>query len=63
MHSRSDDVDKVLIEMGLPLSDDLVKWNSSHDTDPKSFAYAPVDDDTRQTLMDMEKLRDSAFKN
>jgi hypothetical protein len=53
----------VLIEMGLPITDEMVKWNSYHETDPKSFAYAPVDDETRQTLMDMEKMRDRAFKN
>ncbi len=26
LHSTADEVDKVLIEMGLPISDDLVRW-------------------------------------
>jgi hypothetical protein len=54
-------VDKVLIEMGLPITDSLVKWSISDD-DPKSYTYAPVDEDTRLTLLDMERLRDKAFK-
>lgn len=27
LHSSSDTLDKVLLEMGLPITDDLVKWN------------------------------------
>lgn len=63
LHSTSDPVDKVLIEMGLPLSDSLVTWSSFQDNDPKSYTYAPVDDDTRLTLIEMERLRNQAFKN
>jgi hypothetical protein len=37
-----EEVDKVLIEMGLPIEN--VNWSY---TDEGSFTYAPVDDDTR----------------
>jgi centrosomal protein CEP104 len=40
--SRADQVDKILIEMGLPISDALVQWNHA-ENDSQSFAYAPVD--------------------
>jgi hypothetical protein len=43
----------VLIEMGLPI--ESVNWSY---TDENSYTYAPVDDDTRQTLIDMERKRD-----
>jgi hypothetical protein len=62
LQSRADQVDKVLIEMGLPISDSLVKWNHA-EKDSQSYTYAPVDEDTRTTLIDMERLRDKAFKN
>jgi predicted P-loop ATPase/GTPase len=55
-------VDKVLIEMGLPISEDLAKWNHA-DIDAKSYTYAPVDEETRLTLIDMERLRNRAHKN
>jgi hypothetical protein len=48
-----EEVDKLLIEMGLPI--DNVNWSY---VDEQSYTYAPVDDDTRQTLIDMEKKRD-----
>lgn len=62
LSSQSDLVDKVLIELGLPITDSLVKWNYA-ENDAKSYTYAPVDNDTRQTLMEMERLRDRSFKN
>ena len=37
-----EEVDKVLIEMGLPI--EHVNWSY---IDEKSYTYAPVDDDTR----------------
>jgi hypothetical protein len=43
----------VLIEMGLPI--ESVNWSY---TDENSYTYVPVDDDTRQTLIDMERKRD-----
>mmetsp|Transcript_14301 Transcript_14301/g.10347 ORF Transcript_14301/g.10347 Transcript_14301/m.10347 type:complete len:155 (-) Transcript_14301:1555-2019(-) len=58
LKGHREEVDKVLIEMGLPL--DAVNWSY---TDQNSYTYAPVDDDTRQTLIDMERKRDQAFKN
>jgi len=51
----SDVVDKVLIEMGIPL--DNIKWQYHS---PENYNYAPVDDHTRVTLCDMEKIRDKA---
>lgn len=51
----SDAVDKVLIEMGIPLNN--VKWTYQ---DPENYSYAPVDDHTRVTLRDMEKIWDKA---
>ena len=43
--------------MGLPV--EHINWSY---VDENSFTYAPVDDDTRQTLIDMERKRDHAFK-
>lgn len=43
--------------MGLPI--ESVNWSYQDET---SYTYAPVDDDTRQTLIDMERKRDQAFK-
>ena len=51
----SDVVDKVLIEMGIPL--DNFKWQYQ---DPENYNYAPVDDHTWITLRDMEKIWDKA---
>jgi len=62
LQSRADQVDKVLIEMGLPVSDALVKWNHA-ENDNQSYTYAPVDEETRTTLIEMERLRDKAFKS
>lgn len=56
-----DQVDKVLIEMGLPLNEHLVNWNFN-ESDERSYTYAPVDTDTRQTLIELERKRDQAFK-
>jgi len=53
LRGHREEVDKVLIELGLPL--DAVNWSY---TDQNSYTYAPVDDDTRQTLIDMERKRD-----
>jgi centrosomal protein CEP104 len=62
LYSKGDLVDRVLIEMGLPISDNLVNWNHA-DVDAKSYTYAPVDEETRQTLIDMERLRNRAYKS
>lgn len=42
IRGQREEVDKVLIEMGLPIEN--VNWNY---TDENSYTYAPVDDDTR----------------
>jgi hypothetical protein len=52
-----DTLDRVLIELGLPVEN--VKWSSLEND---SYAYAPVDEDTRETILDMEKNRDNAYK-
>ena len=44
--------------MGLPV--DNVRWNTD---DPESYTYAPVDDDTRVTIRDLERIRDRAFQS
>jgi len=41
--------------MGIPLTH--VKWTHEN---PENYSYAPVDDHTRVTLRDMEKIRDKA---
>ena len=41
--------------MGIPL--DNIKWQYHS---PENYNYAPVDDHTRVTLCDMEKIRDKA---
>lgn len=54
---QTETVDKVLIEMGIPLNN--IKWTNE---DPENYSYAPVDEDTRLTLIDMEKLKDNAHQ-
>jgi len=58
LRGNKEEVDRVLIEMGLPV--EHVNWSFVDET---SYTYAPVDDDSRQTLIDMERKRDEAFKN
>ena len=57
MVGQTETVDKVLIEMGIPLNN--IKWTNE---DPENYSYAPVDEDTRITLIDMEKLKDKAHQ-
>lgn len=54
---QTETVDKVLIEMGIPLNN--IKWTNE---DPENYSYAPVDEDTRITLIDMEKIKDKAHQ-
>ena len=51
-------VDKILISIGLPL--DLIAW---FDEDDRNFEFAPIDENSRQTLIDMQKLRDNSLKH
>jgi len=57
LQGQTETVDKVLIEMGIPLNN--IKWTNE---DPENYSYAPVDEDTRITLIDMEKLKDKAHQ-
>eukprot|EP00826_Nyctotherus_ovalis_P010056 TRINITY_DN1266_c0_g4_i1.p1 TRINITY_DN1266_c0_g4~~TRINITY_DN1266_c0_g4_i1.p1 ORF type:complete len:614 (-),score=114.70 TRINITY_DN1266_c0_g4_i1:560-2401(-) len=50
-------IDKILIELGLPIEG--TEWSHS---DPESYKYTPVDEDTRETLAALEKIRDQALK-
>ena len=52
LQGQTETVDKVLIEMGIPLNN--IKWTNE---DPENYSYAPVDEDTRITLIDMEKIK------
>lgn len=54
--SISDEVDRVLLEMGVPLSSPAQDWSYDEIEKTDSLTYAPVDEDTRQTLKDMQKL-------
>jgi hypothetical protein len=49
----SDEVDKVLLQMGVPLSTPALDWNFDEIEKTDSLSYAPVDEDSRQTLKDM----------
>mmetsp|Transcript_30234 Transcript_30234/g.34616 ORF Transcript_30234/g.34616 Transcript_30234/m.34616 type:complete len:441 (+) Transcript_30234:175-1497(+) len=57
LQGQTETVDKVLIELGIPLNN--IKWTNE---DPENYSYAPVDEDTRLTLIDMEKLKDKAHQ-
>jgi centrosomal protein CEP104 len=51
-------IDKILISLGMPL--DLIAW---FDEDDRNFEYAPIDDETRITLRDLQRFRDLALKD
>ena len=53
---NSDSVDKVLMSVGMPL--DLITW--SHESQD-SFRHAPVDEESRETLLELEVKRNQAF--
>ena len=42
--------------MGVPLTQPGQDWNFDEVEKTDSLTYAPVDEDTRQTLQDMQKL-------
>jgi len=50
-------IDKILIGLGVPV--DLIAW---FDEDDRNFQYAPIDEDSRQTLEDMQKLKHQCLK-
>mmetsp|Transcript_23089 Transcript_23089/g.35759 ORF Transcript_23089/g.35759 Transcript_23089/m.35759 type:complete len:316 (+) Transcript_23089:222-1169(+) len=51
----NDEVDKVLLEMGIPVSQPALDWSFDQLEREDSVIYAPVDEDTRLTLKDMQK--------
>jgi len=53
-----DSVDKVLIGLGVPL--DLLAW---FEEDERNYEHSPIDESTRETIRDMEKLRYKAVEN
>ncbi len=55
--SSKEAIDKILIELGVPI--DGAEWSHA---DPESSKYTPVDQDTRETLIALEKIRDQAFR-
>ena len=56
--SHTDEVDKLLLGMGVPL--ELILW-SKEDLD--SFRYAPIDEDSRETLLELDQLKSYAYSN
>jgi len=48
-----DEVDRVLLEMGVPLQQPGLDWNFDAIEKTDSLTYAPVDDDTRVTLQEI----------
>ena len=50
-------VDRILIELGVPI--DLVEWSHA---ESDSYKFTPVDQDTRETLIDLEAVRDLAYR-
>jgi centrosomal protein CEP104 len=53
----ADEVDKLLIGMGVPL--EMILWSKE---DPDSFRYAPIDEDSRETLLELEQVKEKAYK-
>ena len=51
-------IDKILIGLGVPV--DLIAW---FDEDDRNYQYAPIDEDSRQTLEDMQKLKNQCLKS
>lgn len=55
--THTDQVDQVLLELGVPL--DTLMWSKE---DHDSYRYAPIDEDTRETLMELDNMRNQAFE-
>jgi centrosomal protein CEP104 len=47
----------MLVGLGIPV--DLLNW---FDEDDRNFEYAPIDNDSRETLNDLKRIRNSALK-
>ena len=49
-----DEVDRVMLEMGVPLQNPLDNWHFNEMERSDALTYAPVDDDTRVTLKEIQ---------
>lgn len=54
----ADEVDKILIGMGVPL--EMILWSKE---DPDAFRYAPIDDESRETLLELENVKENAYRD
>lgn len=43
----------MLIDLGIPV--DMINW---FEDDDRNYQYAPIDDDSRDTLNDLKRIRD-----
>ena len=57
-----DEVDRVMIEMGVPLQQPGLDWNFDQVDKTDGLTYAPVDEDTRQTLKEIQVKWTTAHK-
>jgi len=55
-HPSKEKIDKILIELGVPI--DGPEWAHG---DIESSKYTPIDEETRETLLALEKIKDQAF--
>lgn len=53
--NQKDNIDKMLIDMGIPV--DMINW---FEDDDRNYQYAPIDDDSRETLSNLKRIRDQA---
>jgi len=51
----TDEVDRVLLEMGVPLQSPALDWEYNEIEKSDALTYAPVDEDTRETLKDVQQ--------
>ena len=56
--TQTDEVDKILLGMGVPL--ELLLW-SKEDFD--SYRYAPIDEDSRETLLELDQIKTRAYED
>mmetsp|Transcript_19717 Transcript_19717/g.36321 ORF Transcript_19717/g.36321 Transcript_19717/m.36321 type:complete len:710 (-) Transcript_19717:6079-8208(-) len=56
--SYADNVDRVLVSLGVPL--DPMMWSKE---DRKSYRYAPIDEDSRETLLELEEKQNMAYQD
>ncbi|CAD8106995.1 unnamed protein product [Paramecium primaurelia] len=55
VYGAKDNIDKMLIDLGIPV--DMINW---FEDDDRNYQYAPIDDESRDTLNDLKLKRDSA---